>query len=41
MEQDTILNGEPTGEGPVCDVRTSVAYMNSLCQSGLPAPTPV
>jgi len=41
MEQDTILDGEPTGDGPVGDVRTSVAYMNSVCQSGLPAPTPV
>ena len=27
MEQDTILAGEPTGEGPVHDVRTSVAFM--------------
>jgi len=33
MEQDTILNNEPTGEGPVCDVRTSVAYMNHICRS--------
>jgi inosose dehydratase len=33
MEQDTILNGEPTGEGPVRDVRTSVAYMNDVCRS--------
>jgi inosose dehydratase len=40
MEQDTILNGEPTGEGPVCDVRISVEYMNRAC-AGLPAPTPV
>jgi inosose dehydratase len=27
MEQDTVLDGEPTDEGPVRDVRTSVAYM--------------
>ena len=27
MEQDTILDGEPTDEGPVRDVRTSVAFM--------------
>jgi inosose dehydratase len=31
MEQDTILDGEPTGEGPVRDVRTSVAYMRDVC----------
>jgi inosose dehydratase len=27
MEQDTVLDGEPTDEGPVRDVRASVAYM--------------
>jgi inosose dehydratase len=27
MEQDTVLDGEPTDEGPVRDVRTSMAYM--------------
>jgi inosose dehydratase len=31
MEQDTILPGEPTDEGPVRDVRTSVAYMADVC----------
>jgi inosose dehydratase len=31
MEQDTILDGEPAGEGPVRDVRTSVAYMRDVC----------
>jgi inosose dehydratase len=31
MEQDTILDGEPTGEGPVRDVRRSVAYMRDVC----------
>jgi inosose dehydratase len=41
MEQDTILGGEPTDEGPMRDVRTSVAYMSSVCQSGLPTPAPV
>lgn len=33
MEQDTILDGEPGNEGPVRDVRTSVAYMNDVCRS--------
>jgi inosose dehydratase len=37
MEQDTILDGEPTDEGPVRDVRTSVAYLRSICQSAVPA----
>jgi inosose dehydratase len=27
LEQDTILTGAPTGEGPVVDVRTSVEYL--------------
>jgi inosose dehydratase len=31
MEQDTILEGEPSDEGPVRDVRASVAYMRDLC----------
>lgn len=30
MEQDTILPGAPEGEGPVADVRTSVAHLRSL-----------
>jgi inosose dehydratase len=30
MEQDTILDAEPTDEGPLRDVRTSVAYLNAL-----------
>ncbi|MDG5482739.1 sugar phosphate isomerase/epimerase family protein [Mycolicibacterium gadium] len=30
MEQDTILDGEPTDEGPVRDVRTSVAFMHEV-----------
>jgi inosose dehydratase len=33
MEQDAILDGEPTDEGPVRDVRTSVAYMRDVCGS--------
>ena len=33
MEQDTILDGEPTDEGPVHDVQTSVAYMRDVCGS--------
>lgn len=30
MEQDTILTAEPTDEGPVRDVLTSVAYLKSV-----------
>ncbi|AKS33366.1 sugar phosphate isomerase/epimerase family protein [Mycolicibacterium goodii] len=30
MEQDTILDAEPTDDGPLRDVRTSVAYLNTL-----------
>jgi inosose dehydratase len=30
MEQDTILESEPTGEGPVRDVRQSVAFLRQL-----------
>lgn len=30
LEQDTILAEEPTGEGPVADVRTSLAHLQSL-----------
>ena len=33
MEQDTVLDGEPTEEGPVRDVRTSVAYMTDVCRT--------
>lgn len=36
MEQDTILNGEPADEGPVRDVRTSVAFLQDVC-SRVPA----
>jgi inosose dehydratase len=35
MEQDTILDGEPTGEGPVRDVRASVTFLQDLC-GGVP-----
>jgi inosose dehydratase len=31
MEQDTILGGAPSGEGPVRDVRASVAFMHDVC----------
>jgi inosose dehydratase len=31
MEQDTILEGAPSDEGPVRDVRASVAYMQDVC----------
>ena len=30
LEQDTILRGEPAGEGPVVDVRASVEYLRGL-----------
>ncbi|MGW0160589.1 sugar phosphate isomerase/epimerase family protein [Mycobacterium sp. NPDC003323] len=30
MEQDTILEAAPEGDGPLADVRTSVAYLNSV-----------
>jgi inosose dehydratase len=40
MEQDTVLDGEPTDEGPVRDMRGSVAYLRSICQSAVPAPAP-
>jgi len=30
LEQDTILSGEPEGEGPVADVRRSLAHLRSL-----------
>jgi inosose dehydratase len=33
MEQDTILDGEPSDEGPMRDVRTSIAYVNDVCRS--------
>jgi inosose dehydratase len=30
MEQDTILTGQPEGEGPAADVRASLAYLRGL-----------
>jgi inosose dehydratase len=30
LEQDTILDGEPTDEGPVRDVVASVRYLNDV-----------
>lgn len=30
MEQDTILDSAPVGDGPVADVRASVAFLNSV-----------
>jgi inosose dehydratase len=30
LEQDTVLTGDPEGEGPVQDVRTSVAYLRGI-----------
>jgi inosose dehydratase len=32
MEQDTILDGQPTDEGPVGDVRASVAFLSEVCR---------
>ena len=32
MEQDTILDGEPVDDGPVRDVRSSVAFMHDVCR---------
>ena len=32
MEQDTILDDAPADEGPVRDVRSSVAFMNDVCR---------
>jgi inosose dehydratase len=37
LEQDTILTGLPTGEGPIADVRTSVHYLRSLLVAHNPA----
>ena len=34
LEQDTILNGEPRGEGPVADVRQSAGYLRTLLGAG-------
>jgi inosose dehydratase len=33
LEQDTILTGEPAGEGPVADVRTSADNLRSVLRS--------
>ena len=33
LEQDTILEDEPTGEGPVTDVRTSADNLRTVLQS--------
>jgi inosose dehydratase len=30
LEQDTVLDAEPEGVGPVADVARSVAYLRSL-----------
>ncbi|MBV9208572.1 MAG: TIM barrel protein [Actinobacteria bacterium] len=34
LEQDTILTGEPRGEGPAADVRHSAAYLGELLAVG-------
>ena len=33
MEQDTVLDDEPTDEGPLRDVAASVTYMQNICRS--------
>ncbi|MGZ4633144.1 MAG: sugar phosphate isomerase/epimerase family protein, partial [Actinomycetes bacterium] len=30
MEQDTVLTGEPDGEGPLADVRASIDFLRSI-----------
>jgi hypothetical protein len=30
MEQDTVLHDEPVGEGPLVDVRASIAFLAGL-----------
>jgi inosose dehydratase len=37
LEQDTILTGEPRGEGPVADVRASAEYLRTVLNAGLDA----
>jgi len=34
LEQDTILTGEPRGEGPVSEVRESAGYLRALLAAG-------
>ena len=34
LEQDTILTGEPQGEGPVADVRTSAEHLRTALERG-------
>jgi len=34
LEQDTILTGEPRGEGPVAEVRESAGYLRTLLAAG-------
>lgn len=33
MEQDTVLDAEPTDEGPLRDVQASVTFMQTVCRS--------
>jgi inosose dehydratase len=30
LEQDIMLDGEPTGDGPVADVRASLDYLERI-----------
>ena len=34
LEQDTVLTAEPAGEGPLADVRASVAYLAAVADAG-------
>jgi hypothetical protein len=34
MEQDTVLEDEPTGEGPIVDVRSSADHLRTVLQTG-------
>jgi inosose dehydratase len=36
LEQDTILTGEPAGEGPVADVRTSADNLRAALRDAEP-----
>ena len=33
LEQDTVLTGDPEGEGPVADVRTSIECLRKVLSS--------
>ena len=41
LEQDTVLAGEPTDDGPVRDVVASVTYLRDVLRSATPTAVPV